>query len=88
MALSYRYWSIAIATLVPTKTLSGGPPASILSHAWRARLHGNLKLQQKHHDISQVHQQVLFNMRFYVAFDVKLQSVDIGVQEFFLAGVG
>ena len=79
MAEFYRYCSAATAALVPTKTLSGGLLASVLSHAGCSGLHGIFKRQQQRHDVHQIHQRVLLNMCFYVAFDVRLQSVDVGV---------
>ena len=68
-----------MVALVPTKTLSGGLLASVLSHARRSRLHGIFKRQRQRHNVRQIHQQVLLNMCFYVALDVRLQSVDVGV---------
>ena len=79
MALFHWYCSAATVALVPAKMLSGGLLGSVLSHTGCSGLHGVFKQQQQHHDIRQIHQQVLLNMCFYVAFDVQLQSVDVGV---------
>ena len=88
MALFHRYWSVATVTSVSTKLLSGGLLASMFIRAWQPRLHGVFELQQQCHDVRQVHQQVLLNMCFYIAFDVRLWSIDIGVYEFILASIG
>ena len=79
MALFHRYCSAATAALVPAKTLSGGFLASVLSHARCSGLHGVFERQQQHHHVRQVHQRVLLHMGSYVAFNVRLQSVDVGV---------
>ena len=59
--------------------LSGGLLAGVLSHAGCSGLHGVFKRQRQRHDVRQVHQRVLLHVFFYVAFDVRLQAVDVGV---------